>query len=184
MMALCGTTQAFGVAASEEVSRTGAEGDGHQWTLTRLTSLLAEVPGRRVYFEETHHSSLFKEPIRTKGTLTFIAPSRVEKHVLEPYEERYLADGDTLVVSSQAHGIERTISLDEYPPLRAFVEGFRAVLAGDWERLQQFYEVHLEGMQSGWVLSLHPLDQDLRERVSFIRYSGRDDIITSIEIRE
>ena len=74
--------------------------DGTEWTLSRLTGLFTQVPVRRAYFVETHHSALFKQPLKTEGELTFTAPSQVEKRVLVPFEERYLADGDTLIVEN------------------------------------------------------------------------------------
>ncbi len=184
VLVLYGAILASDLAAADEMSRKGVEPGGNELTLDRLTALLAQVPERRSHFKETYYSSLFREPVTTKGTLTFTAPSRVEKHVLAPFEERYLADGDSLIVEQRTKGTLQKISLEEHPLLKAFVEGFRAVLAGDRETLRQFYDVRVEGEQSRWILTLRPLDQVMRGQVKSIRFTGKDDSITSIEIRE
>ena len=85
---------------------------------------------------------------------------------------------------STPKGTTRTVSLEDYPPLRAFVEGFRAVLAGDLESLKQFYDVRLEGEQSSWVLILMPLEESVQELVQVLRFVGKEDSFTSIEIWE
>lgn len=146
--------------------------------------LLGAVSSRRADFEETHHSAVLKEPLKTKGTLTFIAPSTVEKHVLEPFEERYRADDDMLVVEKHEEGRSRTLLLEDYPALEAFVEGFRAVLAGDAESLRQRYDVRLEGDQDIWILILTPLDDSVRELVQVLRFEGKGDALTFVRIRE
>ena len=184
MVTVCCVIFASNVGRADE-SPQHTQIDGKStWTIGQLTTLLAQVPERRAHFVETYYSSLFKEPFKTEGELTFTAPSKVEKLVLVPVEERYLVDGDTLMVESRGDGTTRTVSLDDYPSLRAFIEGFRAVMAGDLETLQQFYDVHLVGEQGAWVLTLSPLDPMVRERVASIRLTGIDDVITSFEVRE
>ncbi len=64
------------------------------------------------------------------------------------------------------------------------MEGFRAVLAGDSESLKQFYNVRLEGEQSSWVLDLMPLEDSVHELVEVLRFVGKEDSFTSIEIWE
>jgi len=174
------------VSASDmdAVLGSGASTEGNEWTLGQLTRLLGAVPRRQAEYEETYYSSLLKEPLKTKGKLTFAAPSTVEKHVLEPFEERYRVDGEMLIMEKQPKGTPRTVSLDDYPPLRAFVEGFRAVLSGDLESLKQFYDVRLEGEQSSWALTLMPLEDSVHELVEVLRFVGKEDSFTSIEIWE
>jgi outer membrane lipoprotein-sorting protein len=169
--------------ADETPHPVGPAGDAG-WTIGRLTALLAQVSHRQAHFVETYHSGLFKKPIQTSGELTFTAPSKLEKIVSKPFEERYLVDGDTLVVENPAKGMKKELSLEDYPPLRAFVEAFRAVLAGDLEMLQRFYEVRLDGAQNGWVLTLNPRDPAMRKRVAVIKLAGANGVIRSFEIRE
>jgi len=159
-------------------------GEGNPWTIGRLATRLSQVSERRAGFVETHHSGLLTKPVETKGELIFTAPSKLEKIVSAPFEERYLVDGDTLTVERRAKGIKKTVPLDEYPSLRAFVEAFRAVLAGDLKTLQRFYDVRLDGVQSGWVLTLAPRDPAMRERITSITLSGSDAAITSFDIRQ
>ena len=154
------------------------------WSLDHLTDLFSRVQTRQVHFEETHYSPLLTEPLTTTGTLTFTAPSKLEKHVLQPFEERYEVDGDILVVQGRQADEARTLSLSEYPPLRVFVEGFRAVLRGDANTIRKFYAPHVKGNRNRWILSLVPLDPDMRSRVESIEFQGREDTIVSIHVRE
>ena len=184
MVTLCCVLFSSNVGRAYE-SPQYTELDGESiWTIERLTTLFAKIPDRHARFVETYYSSLFKEPLKTEGELTFTAPSKVEKLVLVPFEERYLVDGDTLMLESREKGTTKTLSLNEYPFLRVFIESFRSVMAGDLETLQKFYDVHLFGEQSGWVVMLRPLGVMVRERVAFIRLTGIDDVITLFEVRE
>ena len=156
----------------------------HTWSLDHLTDLFSRVQTRQAQFEETHYSPLLTEPLTTTGTLTFTAPSKLDKHVLQPFEERYEVDGDILVVQGRHAEKPRTLSLSEYPPLKVFVEGFRAVLRGDAKTIRQFYAPHVQGNRNRWILSLVPLDPAMRSRVESIEFQGREDTLVSIHVRE
>ena len=106
-----------------------------------------QVPDR----EEETYSSLLTKPLVTRGVLRFTPPSRLEKNVLEPAHERYVVEGDLVTFESERKRVTRTISLDDYPALRGFVEAFRAGLTGDAVELNQvaysvyynFFSIHL-----------------------------------------
>jgi hypothetical protein len=106
------------------------------------------------------------------------------KHVLDPYEERYLVVNDTLVIEQPDRGSSRQFILQRYPAMWAFVEGLRGTLAGNVELLRRFYTIDLRGPREHWHLNLEPLDDTMREMITSIRIQGTDGRIRSIEILE
>lgn len=152
------------------------------WNVEQLMESLARNRQAEVRFEETTFSSLLTQPLKTQGFLRFIPPSGLEKHITAPSDERYLVEGDTVFFESKTKGTSRTLSLHDYPTLRAFIEAFRATLANDVITLRRFYRVTLQGDPQRWVLMLRPLDDAVQELVESIRFSGDRDQIGRIEI--
>lgn len=154
------------------------------WDLGQLMSALAQVKSGEVRFTEKKTSSMLDEPLVLHGTLSYSAPSHLEKHITSPYDERYQVDGDTLLVENRSKHFRRSFSLRRYPSLWAFVESFRATLTGDLPTLQRFYEVKLEGGRSDWTLRLIPLDRQMARAVRDIRIAGSGRHIARMEIDE
>jgi hypothetical protein len=121
--------------------------------------------------------------LKTQGILRFTPPAGLEKHITAPHDERYLVEGDTVLFESKTKGTKRTLSLHDYPALRAFIEAFRSTLANDVGTLKRFYSVTLQGEPRQWVLMLRPLDKSVLELVTSIRFSGERDLVGSIEIQ-
>jgi len=159
------------------------EGGSTGWNAEQLLESLARNRQAEVRFEETAFSNLLTEPLKTQGILRFTPPARLEKHVTAPYDERYLVEGDTVLFERKAKGINRTLSLQDYPALQAFVEAFRSTLANDVVTLKRFYSVTLQGEPRRWVLILRPLDKATQELVESIRFSGEREQVRVIEIR-
>ncbi len=163
--------------------QTEREGESSGWNAERLIATLSKNRQAEVRFEETAFSNLLTEPLKTQGILRFTPPARLEKHVTAPYDERYLVDGDTVLFERKTKGINRTLSLQDYPALQAFVEAFRSTLANDVVTLKRFYSVTLQGEPRRWVLILRPLDTAAQELVESIRFSGEGEQVRGIEIR-
>ena len=153
------------------------------WSVEQLIAGVAKNRPQQVGFEETAFSHLLTQPLKTQGILRFTPPSRLEKHVTAPYDERYLVEGDTVLFEKKTKGINRTLSLQDYPALQAFVEAFRSTLANDVVTLKRFYSVTLQGEPRQWVLILRPLDKATQELVESIRFSGEGEQVRVIEIR-
>jgi hypothetical protein len=79
--------------------------------------------------------------------------------------------------------MKRSISLEEYPALRSFVEAFRSSLNGDAARLRQVYEVTLEGNREKWTLLLRPLEPTGSSVVDYILLTGSEGRVATIAIR-
>ena len=154
------------------------------WTLEQFADLIGKATFHQAPYEETHVSQILTEPLLSKGTLSFTPPSRLEKHVFSPYEEWYVIEGDSLLWKDTVNGTTKELSLEDYPILLSFVEGFRAVLAGDLSTLKNWFALDLSGSKNNWNLTLTPRDEEIRQFVAAIRFAGKEDKITRIEIRE
>jgi hypothetical protein len=168
------------VAQTSPESERGGGSTG--WTVEQLLENLARNQPAEVRFEETAFSDLLTEPLKTRGILRFTPPARLEKHITNPHDERYLVEGDVVFFESKTKGTNRTLSLHDYPALRGFIEAFRSTLANDVITLKRFYDVTLQGEPRRWVLLLRPLDNEVRALVESIRFSGEREHVGRIEL--
>ena len=156
--------------------------------LEPLMAALAQNGPGTVRFAETKTSALLKAPIESSGTLSYAAPSRLEKRTLAPRDERFAVDGETVVVEMPARnaGEKRRLELrlGDYPAIRAFVESIRGTLAGDLAALRRHYRVELEGTWSDWRLHLLPSDPQMAELVLKVVIGGAGGEVRRIEILE
>ena len=178
---LARTALALATACASVSSAPGAESGA--WDLTQLMRQRARVTQARPHFTEQRNSDLFERPLILSGTLRYYSPARVEKQIDKPFKERYVVDGDALRIERDGKR-PRTVSLREHPALWAFVESFRATLAGNQSTLQRFYEISLEGDREHWRLLLRPRHERMRELVDSIKIEGSNADITAIEILE
>jgi Outer membrane lipoprotein carrier protein LolA-like len=154
-----------------------------EWTIEVLMGLLKEQSENTVAFQETTYSSLLTEPLMASGELKFVPPDRLEKVITSPSRERYVVEGDRVTFESERKGVKRTISLEEYPALRSFVEAFRSSLNGDAARLRQAYEITLDGSRGKWTLLLRPRDPTGNSVVDYILLTGSEGRVATIAIR-
>jgi outer membrane lipoprotein-sorting protein len=152
-----------------------------------MAALARNGPGT-VRFAETKTSALLKTPIESSGTLTYAAPSRLEKRTLAPRDERFVVDGDTVVIEMAARNAAEKrrfeLRLGDYPAIRAFVESIRGTLAGDLAALRRYYRVELDGTWSDWRLHLLPSDPQMAELVLKVLIGGAGGEVRRIEILE
>jgi len=153
-----------------------------KWDLTQLMQDLRQVKAARGRFVERRYLAILNTPLESSGTLLYIAPGRLEKHMLLPRQESLTLDGDTLLIENKETGQRRRVALQEQPVVWAFVESIRSTLAGDLQTLNRFYEVSLEGDASQWRLRLKPTEPRMREVASEIRVSGNSNWVGVIEI--
>ena len=162
---------------------TSTKTEGHL-TLNDLKTLLAIRTNFQARFQETHFSILLTKPLTTSGKLSFIPPSRLEKHVTAPFEEKYWIEGNQVHYESSSKGISTSFSLDENHALQGFLLGLRSALTGDYQTLQRFFSLTLAGTKDQWTLRLKPIDDSILEILTFIIIKGRNSFLTSMELRE
>ena len=158
------------------------EQDDAPWSLAELMG--AGTGKKSGHVCRTQASQHVKTPLEFSGTLEYAAPGRLVKNTLLPKPESLILDQDKLVVQTGDTGGKRTLSLQDYPSVWAFVESIRSTLAGDIGTLNRFYHVSLEGSQKQWLLVLRPADSKIRSLVDEILIKGSLDQLNTIEIRE
>ena len=152
------------------------------WDIQQLMQGLAQVQESKARFVERKYLSVLNRPLESSGTLSFQAPGHLEKHTLAPKTESLVLDQGVLTIASAAR--KRTLVLQEYPAIWAFVESIRSTLAGDLPTLERFYKIELEGGAAHWKMRLLPIEQKTREVIREIRIDGRGNRLESIEILE
>lgn len=151
-----------------------------EWTIDTLMRLQAQTKSSRATFVEQKYLSSVETPLESSGELSYQAPDRLEKRTLKPTPESLVLDKDTLLLERK--GRKRSIPLQSYPEVGAFVESIRATLAGDRAGLDRNYQVELEGKRERWRLLLKPLHAKAATLVSQIRLSGQGEQVETIEI--
>jgi len=174
----------WGAGIAAVAAFAAAPGEPAGWGIERLMQELAQVKSSRATFIERKHLGILNTPLELSGTLIYVAPGRLEKHTLSPRAESLVLEREELTLENRERNQRRTLLLQDYPVVRAYVESIRATLAGDLPALTRFYEVGLEGGERGWRLTLKPSEPGMQEVVREIRISGESSSIRSIEIRE
>lgn len=154
-----------------------------QWGVAQLMHELGQVKRSQARFSERKYLKVLKQPLQSSGTLTYVAPDRLEKRTLKPKPEALIIDGKTLTVET-AEGKKHALKLQDYPVLRAFVESIRATLAGDVATLERYYKIELEGNPGRWQLFLAPRERSMAQVISQIRIGGAGTRLDLIEVQE
>lgn len=154
------------------------------WDVQQLMQGLAQAKEAKGKFIEKKFLSVLNQPLESSGTLLFKAPGHLEKHTLAPKVESLVLDQGVLTIDSKARNIKRTLVLQEYPAIWAFVESIRSTLAGDLPTLERFYKIELEGGPTHWQMLLLPIEPKTREVMREIRISGRGSWVERIEAFE
>lgn len=145
---------------------------------------LAQVKSVRGKFVERKHLAMLNAPLDSSGTLAYTAPGRLEKFTLLPKPETLVLEQDKLTIEYKERNQRRTLALQEYPVVWAFVEAIRSTLAGDLPTLRRFYRVSLDGSEDKWRLSLKPAETATQTLVKEIYISGSRNRVRTIEILE
>ena len=149
-----------------------------------LFERLAKRTPARTAFVERKYLSILTAPLESSGTLSYVAPDRLEKHTLAPRAESLVLEGSRLTLEGGEPKRRRTLRLDEYPALGVFVESIRSTLAGDLSLLGQLFDLSLQGDERKWRLTLTPRDVRMQELVRQIRIGGSHSRVGSIEFLE
>lgn len=172
---LCSLLSGLPANAEQE---TGAS----PWDVPGLMELMARVTSREDRFTETKTVAMLTQPLVLKGTLAYVRPNRVEKHVTSPYAEHLIVQGDQLTLSTREG--TKHLAVDSHPLIRSFIEAIRASLAGELSVLRRLYHIKLQGTRQDWMLTLRPLDPQAAEYLTSITLTGHGDRLTVVDIRE
>ena len=182
--ARCARAALWLFAASAAAAVAAETSDPVVWDVQRLMRELAQVKTANARFFERRHLGILTAPLESSGTLVYAAPDRLEKHTLRPRPESLVLERNELTVESKERNQRRTLVLQDYPVIWAFVESIRSTLAGDLPTLSRFYQVGLDGGERRWRLTLKPSEPRMQDVVSEIRISGDRSWINAIEMIE
>ena len=144
---------------------------------------LAGVKSATATFTERKTISLLSRPLFMDGILRYERPDYLVKKVTSPTVESYEIRGRQLTMENEEEG-RRTLLLDDFPLVRAFVASIRATMAGDLEALRDHYRVQLHRKDGRWKLSLLPRSAELAEHVTRIVIQGRGVKLESVQVLE
>lgn len=157
---------------------TGSTARAASWQLSDLMQLLAQHKSSQARFVERKYLAMLDKPLESSGELSFTAPDRMEMRTLKPKKQTLLLNGNRLTLEQD--GRQKTVSLQSYPEIAAFVEGIRGTLAGDLSALEKAYRVHLIGTPARWQLMLEPRDAGMSRIISRIRIGGSQGDVTQV----
>lgn len=150
-----------------------------------LEAVMTQLGARRTghaLFTEQHYVALLDRPVQTSGELYYEAPDKLEKRTLQPRPETMrIAAG---VVHIESGKTRRSLPVQRYPELAAFIESLRATLAGDLPALQKYFAIVFEGDAARWQLLLTPRDPRLARTIGAVRIDGSQDQLRQIEVRQ
>lgn len=134
------------------------------------------------YTEEKHYDML-DVPMVQQGLLQYRAPEMLVWSRGKNRQSRYEIRDDQMIASRNGEVVQR-MALDSLPAVRAFVESFRATLAGDEVRLRRYYTLEFSGHPDRWQLQLTPRDREMKRFIDSIRIEGAHNQLKVIEIYE
>jgi hypothetical protein len=154
---------------------------GAGFDIAALMALLAARKSGEARFTEEREVAGFDGPVRSSGTLSFVAPDRFTKATLEPRAESMEVDGNQVVL--RRGGRTRQVSVDSIPELGVLVDAVRGTLAGDAKTLERRFRVELGGSAAKWLLALTPKDARLARQLRSIEIAGQNGDLRSVEVR-
>jgi hypothetical protein len=155
-------------------------------TIDSLLSSFRQMPGLEARFSEEKRITLLSEPLISEGTLHFVPPDRLARHMLTPVPSSVLVEGSQLSFGDE-EGQER-IDLEVNPVVRLYVESFLHILEGNRDALEKTWKIELSLMDSGgddeWEIRLLPSAKPLAKTISELRLRGRGTLLTWMKIEE
>lgn len=151
--------------------------------LSQLMHTLSEVREAGGRFTERKYLAILSEPLILHGSVRYQAPDYLRKEYDDPDSESFQVRGDELTVEFP-DGRRRDLSIDDHPVLRAFVESYRATLAGDEATLKRYFFLDLSGRMDAWELRLTPRQVELADYLSAVIIRGRKNAAYSVETLE
>lgn len=154
------------------------------WTIDLLMKQLPQGLHHEERFRETYTSTMLTQAIVKEGTLRFTPPSKLEKHVMSPFEEIFIAEGEILRYENPEQGISTTFAMQDIPSLSVFILGLRSLFTGNVNHLRQHFHLTLTGTDRSWNLKLRPVTSSESSTMECIQFLGIHNRIRTIEVQE
>lgn len=166
------------LATSANSFAASAEGD-----LATLLQEFATMPGFSARFREERRIALLQAPLVSEGTLHFVPPDRLARHIEKPVASTVVLSGRTLTIREGES--ERSIDLETSPAVGSLIDGIRLLLAGDHKALSRLYDLAMHGDdEHRWTLRMVPRGAPLTDLVREIEVSGLGPNIDRLRVSE
>ena len=147
--------------------------------LPELMLSLANKKEQLAHFKEDKFLNILEKPLRSEGTLSFMAPDYFEKITNKPEKERLVVKEGVVSIFDK-HDKSQNILLEDYPPLKELLNGIRFTLLGNLSALMKNYELDLQGNCNQWSLVLVPISTPALNILDRIIILGKKDTIEKI----
>ena len=176
-----------GAAASDAPDRPLAPAaESRPLDFAMLLARFAALPGFVAPFREEKRLALLREPLVSRGRISYEPPQRLVRVIDEPAASRVVVDGEWLTYSSA--GEQGSLGLDAHPTLRIFVDSLRMLLQGDLHGLRETFHITFSNVgppeELSWTVVLEPRSDALQSSLASIRIEGNDRSLRVFQIRE
>ena len=160
---------------------SAAIADSDEWDVSRLMHQFSRVVHAKLVFKETRRSAFVMTDLVTEGHIEYRQPDYIEKNTVSPIVEKVVIDGDSMSIEKKGQVGKRDdmVHIQKYrvkshPVLTITVESLRAILVGDIDRLNEGFEIKLDGSRTDWKLDLTPKTPDILNYFKQVLLYGSD----------
>lgn len=152
-------------------------------TLDALMARFRAMVGLSARYREEKRIAILARPLISEGTVHYAPPRRFARHTQTPSPSSVVLDGNTLRFGDGA--TQQSIDVAANPLVRAFVDSFLLVIAGDGAMLKQRFTVDFRALAGQkWQLVLVPRDASLGRILSEVGFTGDGLVLSQLRIRE
>lgn len=109
--------------------------------LLPLKAKVAQIKNLRADFVQKRFWSSLKEPLITRGTVSFTPPDRLQWKTLPPVDSELILTGKRAIIRYPALKTEEAFDFSSQPGMGMAFENILAVFQGNFEKLEPLYDV-------------------------------------------
>jgi len=157
-------------------------------TMATILTRFASMSGLSAKFREEKRMALLAAPLVNEGMIYFAPKARLARHITAPAPATVLIDEGTLRFADA--GGSESLSLDQNPVVRLFVDSFVRIFAGDQAALERMYTMELVILPAGadgvprWTLRLRPRVAPMTQVIDRVEITGRDVVLETMTVVE
>jgi hypothetical protein len=157
-------------------------------TLEVILARFAAMSGLSAKFREEKRMALLAAPLVNEGTLYFAPKARLARHITAPAPATVLIDAGTLRFADA--GGSESMSLDQNPVVKLFVDSFVRIFAGDRTALERHVHDGAGGSAGGrrrgaaLELKLRPRVAPMTQVIERVEITGRDVVLETMVVVE
>jgi outer membrane lipoprotein-sorting protein len=152
--------------------------------LLPLKAKLGQIENLRADFTQKRYWSALKEPLITRGTVSFTKPDRLHWKTLPPAESELILTGKRAVIRYPALKTEETFDFSSQPGMGAAFENILAVFQGNFEKLEPLYNLAILKTKP-LQLQLQPKSEKLMRILEKLELTFRSDfLLDTVVVRE